>query len=271
MAAEFAAKVAATLNPPVPGDTSRSAGHGGGSDGDVEIKEEPPQQQLAGETDTSGQNVPQHPPGAPQHLSTDESIKHHPSPPPTSSSVIIQPPPPSPRPTSPPAVGVDQQAAVASDGSDTADVSVTCDTQPVVSLAAPSTEPITASVPASSPEPSPAASVPSSAVSAAASVPATSSSSTVVEETGDEAGECDTTGETAGSQSTSEASLTASSSTSAAAVTCVAVSASDAVSRADSDASSAGWSLMPCFSQHGVGSGSAFSALTQEGHPACKN
>ena len=81
MAAEFAAKVAATLA--TPATSAPSLAPGGGSDGDIDLK-----QQLAAETDIAGQQVPvpQHPPGAPQHLSTDDSVKHHPS-----SSVIIQP------------------------------------------------------------------------------------------------------------------------------------------------------------------------------------
>ena len=80
MAAEFAAKVAATLA--TPATSAPSLAPGGGSDGDIDLK-----QQLAAETDIAGQQVPvpQHPPGAPQHLSTDDSVKHHPS-----SSVIIQ-------------------------------------------------------------------------------------------------------------------------------------------------------------------------------------
>ena len=259
MAAEFAAKVAAVLH--VPGDSGKSVGVGGGSDGDMEVKEQQ-QQQVAVETDTSGQIVPQHPPGAPQHLATDDTVKRHPSPPLPSSAVIIEPPPPSLSPSLP-AVTIDQQTA-ACDSSEMADVSVTCDTlSPVVSLAPVSTPSVTDSIAASvstslvASVPSPSSSssfssVPVSSamssslaasvsVSAAVSVPVTSSLA-VVEETGGEAGECDTGEQTSAAEppSVSVACL----STPSVAVAGVSVSVSDAVSRADSETASTGQLLL---------------------------
>lgn len=239
MAAEFAAKVAArAAERHLPGDSSRSVGLGGGSDGDVEIKEQKqPQQPPAGEMDVAGQNVPQHPPGAPQHLSTDESVKH----PPPSSVVVIQPP--SPQPTSSPAVSVEQQAA-ASDASDTADVSVTCDVQQsLVSLTPLSAASVTsASVPAFS---LPAASIPLSSVPADISVPVTSST-TVVEDIGVEADECDTGEPSAAAEPHSMSVASAvSSSTSAGGVS---VSVNDAANRVDSETSSSSGRLLMCLS-----------------------
>jgi len=243
VAAEFAAKVAArAAERHLPGDSSRSVGLGGGSDGDVEIKEQKqPQQPPAGEMDVAGQNVPQHPPGAPQHLSTDESVKH----PPPSSVVVIQPP--SPQPTSSPAVSVEQQAA-ASDASDTADVSVTCDVQQsLVSLTPLSAASVTsASVPASSPAfSSPAAPMPLSSVPADISVPVTSST-TVVEDIGVEADECDTGEPSAAAEPHSMSVASAvSSSTSAGGVS---VSVNDAANRVDSETSSSSGRLLMCLS-----------------------
>ena len=143
MAAEFAAKVAATLAPQATSTLPVSiaptlTGHGG-SDGDGEMK----QDELAAETDT----VPQHPPGAPQHLSTDDSVKHHPSPVPVPvpSAVVIQPPPPQ-------SMSQQQQRSDDDDDDDASDtqpvsVPVSLSVTPVDTVASPPDSSLPASVP----------------------------------------------------------------------------------------------------------------------------